>query len=230
VSGNPQEEVTIMAMNVSGNSASKMLAGSGVSWGWLLALGILMAVLGVIGLGMTYWLTVVAVFWFGILAIIGGVTQLIDAFHHKGWKGIIWHVIIGIVYILAGILLITTPVTAAFWLTIFLAIMLIVVGVSRIFMAFQLRSHGGIWLWVLLSGVVSIVLGILIYGTVTPPAPEAMATAEGQLAWVQSWGWVIGLFVAIELIMDGVALISIALGVKSNQARGGGGVASAANA
>ncbi len=210
-----------MTMNVSGTSAGKMLAGSGVSWGWLLALGILMTVLGVIGLGMTYWLTVVAVFWFGILAIIGGVTQLIDAFHHKGWKGIVWHVIIGIVYIAAGIVLISTPVSGAFWLTLFLAIMLIVVGVSRIIMAFQLRGHGGIWFWVLLSGIVSIVLGVLIYGTVTPPSPEALATPEGQIAWLRSWGWVIGLFVAIELIMDGVALISIALGAKSVDAAGG---------
>jgi uncharacterized membrane protein HdeD (DUF308 family) len=171
---------------------------------------------------MTYWLTVAAVFWFGILAIIGGITQLLDAFHHKGWKGIIWHVIVGIVYIIAGITLITMPVTSAFWLTLFLAIMLIVVGISRIIMSFQLRSHGSIWLFVLVSGIASIVLGVLVYGTVTPPTPEALATPEGQLAWIQSWGWVIGLFVAIELILEGVALISIALAAKSSGPAAGG--------
>jgi uncharacterized membrane protein HdeD (DUF308 family) len=52
-----------------------------------------MTVLGVIGLGMTYWLTVVAVFWFGILAVVGGIAQILDAFHQKGWKSIAWHVI-----------------------------------------------------------------------------------------------------------------------------------------
>src|SRR5687768_12833416 len=130
----------------------------GIRWGWLLALGLLFLVLGVIGLGMTYQLTAVAVFWFGVLAIIGGIAQLIDAFHHKGWKGIVWHVIIGLVYIVAGIVLITSPLSSAFWLTLFLAITLLVTGVSRIFLAFKVRGQGPGWLWVLLSGLISIVL------------------------------------------------------------------------
>lgn len=216
--------------NVMGSMRGSALAGSGISWGWLLALGILMAGLGVIGLGMTYWLTVVAVFWFGILAIIGGVSQILDAFHHSGWKSILWHVIIGAVYIVAGIVLITMPVSSAFWLTLFLAIMLVVVGVSRIIMAFQLRSHGSIWLWVVLSGIVSIVLGVLIYGMVVPPSAEELATPEGQMAWVQSWGWVIGMFVAIELIMEGAALIAIALATKGTGSAAGGSDTAAAAA
>lgn len=206
-----------MAANEDGTSVSGVDVGSGASWGWLLTLGILMTGLGIIGLGMTYWLTVVAVFWFGILTLVGGVGQLFDAFHHKEWKGVIWHVIIGILYILAGVVLVATPINAAFWLTLLLALILIVVGVSRMIMAFQLRRRSGAWIWVLLSGMVSIFLGVLVYGTVTPPSAEALATPEGQLEWLRSWGWVIGLFVAIELIMDGVALISIALGIKSGE-------------
>src|SRR5262245_16516116 len=103
--------------NVSAMSPSRMLGLLGISWGWLLALGVLMTRLGVIGLGMAYSLTVAAVFWFGILAIVGGIAQLLDAFHHKGWKGIVWHVIIGLIYIVAGVVMITMPVASAFWLT-----------------------------------------------------------------------------------------------------------------
>lgn len=201
-------------------SMGRTLGASGISWGWLLALGILMAVLGVIGLGMTYTLTVVATFWFGLLTIVGGVGQLLDAFHHKGWGSILWHVLIGVVYIIAGILLATMPVASAFWLTLFLAIMLLVVGVSRVVMAFRMRHLGAVWVGVLLSGLVSIVLGVLIYGMVTPPTAEALATPEGQLAWLQSWGWVIGLFVALELIMEGASLIVIAFAVKNLRAAG----------
>jgi uncharacterized membrane protein HdeD (DUF308 family) len=187
----------------------------GIRWGWLLALGLLFLVLGVIGLGMTYQLTAVAIFWFGILAIIGGAAQLIDAFHHKGWKGIVWQVIIGLVYIIAGIVLITSPLSSAFWLTLFLAITLVVTGISRIFLAFQVRGQGAGWLWVLLSGLISIALGVLIYSMVAPPGSEQLATPEGQLQWFAAWGGFIGLFVAVELIMEGVALISIALSRKN---------------
>lgn len=200
--------------DLSASAPSRTPDGHGIRWGWLLALGILMTVLGVIGLGTTYLLTAVTIFWFGVLAIVGGVAQILDAFQHKEWKGVIWHVIIGIVYIVAGVLLITMPVSAAFWLTLFLAISLAVTGIIRIVMAFQLRGHGGAWLAVLLSGIVSIVLGVMVYGTVMPPGTEALATPEGQLQWLRSWGWVIGLFVAIELIMAGIALISIALATK----------------
>ncbi|MGB3271588.1 MAG: DUF308 domain-containing protein [Xanthobacteraceae bacterium] len=191
--------------------------GAGISWGWLLALGILMAVLGVVGLGMTYWLTIVAMFWFGALAIVGGIAQLFDAFHHKGWKGITWHVVIGLIYIVAGVVLIAMPVSSALWLTLFLAASLVVIGVFRIVLAFQMRGPRGFWFWVLLSGLISIVLGVMIYGTVVPPDAQALATAEGQLAWVKSWGWVIGLFVALELIMEGAALIAIAMTAKALQ-------------
>lgn len=200
--------------NLSATAPGDAPEARGIQWGWLLALGILMTALGVFGLGATYLLTAVAVFWFGVLAIVGGIAQLLDAFHHRKWKGIVWHVIIAAVYIAAGILLITTPVSAAFWLTLFLAISLAVTGIMRIVMAFQVRGQGSIWLVVLLSGIVSIALGVMVYGTVMPLEAGALATPEGQLEWLLSWGWVIGLFVAIELIMGGIALISIALAAR----------------
>lgn len=209
-------------------STGQALAGPNISWGWLLALGILMLGLGIVGLGMSYWLTIVTVYWVGILAIVGGGFQLFDAFHHKGWKGVVWHVIIGIVYIIAGILMIAMPIAAAFWLTIFIAAALVVSGVVRIFMAFHVRDRGSVWLWVLFTGIISIVLGILVYGTITPPDADALATAEGQAAWLSSWGWVIGMFVAVELMVGGAAMIAVALAVKSSDPSAGtGGTATA---
>jgi uncharacterized membrane protein HdeD (DUF308 family) len=199
-------------------SAGTTLRARGVSWGWLLALGLLLTALGVIGLGMTLWLTVVAIFWLGIIAIIAGGAQILDAFHHREWKGIVWHVIIGTVYLAAGIIMITTPVSAAFWLTLFLAITLVINGISRIIMAFQIRAQGSAWLWVALSGAIAIALGFIIYGTVAPPGAEALATPEGQAQWIAEWGGFIGLFVAIELIMEGLALVSIAMMTKSARA------------
>ena len=67
------------------------------NWGWLLALGILMVVLGMVGLGMTYWLTVVTMIWFGALAFVGGIAQIFDAFKHKGWKSTAWHILVGLI-------------------------------------------------------------------------------------------------------------------------------------
>lgn len=166
------------------------------NWGWLLALGILMIVLGIVGLGMTYWLTVFAVIWFGVLAAIGGIAQLFGAFRHKGWKSTVWQVLIGLVYLAAGVVMVVLPVASAVWLTLFIAAALIAIGVMRLVMAFQLKGGAAIWLG--LAGAVSILLGFMVFAD-----------------WPISGVWVIGLFVAIDLIFHGMALISVALAARS---------------
>ena len=188
-----------------------------LKWGWMLALGILMVILGVVGLGMAFALTLVTVIYFGILAIIAGIAQVVDAFGHKTWKSFIWHLLIGIVYLAAGAIMIFMPLASAFWLTVFLAISLIVIGLVRIIMAFQLPAGMSTRIWVIVAGLITLVLGILVFSTIEPPSSEALQTAEGLAAWAQQWGWVIGLFVAIDLIMHGVALAAIALAAKSSE-------------
>src|SRR5262245_18272838 len=127
-----------MTTHVTSTRRCELIRATGISRGWLLALGIVMTALGILSVVIAYLLTAVAVFWCGALAIVGGVAQVIDAFHHKGWKGIAWHIIIGLIYIAAGLAMIAMPVSAAFWLTLFLAISLIVVGCLRIVTAFQI--------------------------------------------------------------------------------------------
>ena len=43
----------------------------GRNWLWLLVLGILSAILGVVGLGMTFFLTLASVLYFGVLMLFG---------------------------------------------------------------------------------------------------------------------------------------------------------------
>ncbi len=167
-------------------------------WGWMLALGILFVILGVIGLGMTFALTMVSMLFFGIILIIGGAVQLAEAFRCKGWKGVVWHVLIGLLYLAAGIFMILSPAGAAVTLTLFLAIVLIAAGVFRIIMAFQMRMYGS-WFWPFLSGITSIILGGLIYAQ-----------------WPVSGLWIIGLFIAIEMILHGWAYIFVALAAKGS--------------
>ena len=57
------------------------------SWGWYLALGIVLIVLGTIAIGSTFVMTIASVFFFGWLLIIGGVMEVIHAFWHKRWAG-----------------------------------------------------------------------------------------------------------------------------------------------
>ncbi|HYE35266.1 HdeD family acid-resistance protein [Methylocaldum sp.] len=163
------------------------------NWGWLLALGIVLIILGTIGLGMTFFLTLASTLYFGVLVLIGGGAQIFHSVKAQGWKSTVLSVFIGILYLLSGIAVISNPVAASTVLTLMLAGALIGIGVLRIAMAFHLRGFNN-WIWLLLGGIIAILLGVMI-------------VAE----WPVSGLWVIGLFVAIELIMNGWSCVAIAL-------------------
>lgn len=167
------------------------------SWRWVLAPGIIMVMLGVIGLGMSVYLTVASVLFFGVLLLFGSGIQLVDAFQSKGWKSVIWHVLMAAAYLIGGIAMISDPVDSGIWLTLMIAAMLLATGAMRIMIAFQMSGHKG-WGWVAFSGALSILLGVLVY-----------------MKWPESGLWVIGLFVAIEMINQGVSSITIALAAKA---------------
>jgi uncharacterized membrane protein HdeD (DUF308 family) len=171
-------------------------------WGWMLALGILLLALGVIGLYMTVALTIASVLFFGALLVVAGIAQAVQAFRATGWRSIALHVGIAALYILGGAIALYDPVAASLSLTIFIAAMLLVAGVFRAVMAFHMRPTSG-WGWVLFGGVISFLLGVLIF-----------------MQWPVSGLFAIGLFVAIELIVDGWSCILFALAAKSAEARG----------
>jgi uncharacterized membrane protein HdeD (DUF308 family) len=167
------------------------------NWGWLLLFGVVSILLGTLGLGMTFTLTEVSVVFFGVLLVVGGVFQLLDAIKCRGWKSIAWHVLIALLYVGAGLLMVLHTELAALSLTLVIAYALIAIGVLRAIMAFQVRPAKG-WWWPLVSGVVSVVLGVLIL-----------------LEWPESGLFFIGLFIAIELIFNGWAYVFVALAARA---------------
>lgn len=170
----------------------------GKKWGWILAIGIIMLVLGTIGVGATFALTLTTVTFFGILILIGGGFQLLDAFRHRGWS-LIGNALIALLYVAVGFIMVKNPLLASTTLTLFIAWALIAVGVVRLIVAFQLRGADG-WIWTLISGIAAIVLGIMILNS-----------------WPESGLWVIGMFVAIELIFNGWGMIMLALAAKNRR-------------
>ncbi|MDO9532452.1 MAG: DUF308 domain-containing protein [Deltaproteobacteria bacterium] len=166
------------------------------NWGWLLAQGILLVVLGTIGLGMTLWLTLASVFIFGVFLVFGGGVQIFQTFKCRGWGSILWHGLIAVFYVLAGCSIMADPLAASTLFTLLLAGALVGIGVMRLIMAFQLRGAKNRF-WPLIGGIAAIFLGVMILAR-----------------WPVSGLWVIGLFVAIEMIFGGWSSIFIALAAK----------------
>jgi len=167
------------------------------NWGWLLALGFASIVLGTVGLYMAFALTVATVLVFGALILASGLFQVVHAFTCKGWKSMLGHSLIALLYVAAGALIVLDPVLASGVFTMALAGILIAAGLIRIMMAFQLRAAVSGWYWALLSGIVSVLLGGMIIAQ-----------------WPVSGLWVIWLFVAVELILHCWSYVFVALAAR----------------
>lgn len=167
------------------------------SWGWFLALGLLLVVLGTVAISYACLveITEAAVWLFGWLLIAGGVAEILHSFSVSRWSGTLLHVLIGVLYIVVGFMTIDNPLGQAIILTRFIAIFLMIGGLFRVIAALVQQFPG--WGAVLLNGIVSLVLGGMIYK-----------------GWPSSGLWFIGLYIGIEMIMNGWAWILLSLGLK----------------
>ena len=165
-------------------------------WGWMLALGIAFILLGTIGLGMTFALTMVSMVFFGFLMLFGGVFQLVQALGCRGWKSIALHVLVAIAYLIGGVIIIANPLLASEIITMMIAAILMAVGIMRITMAIQLKEVKHWWLS-LVSGLLALIFGGMI-----------------MTAWPMSGTWIIGLLIAVDMIFHGWGYVALALVAK----------------
>lgn len=165
-------------------------------WWWFMLLGIGLIVLGTLALGSAALTSVAAVVFLGLLLLAGGIAQTISAFWAGRWSGFLLTMFIGLLYIVAGVFIIGHPVDSMVDLTLMLAFLFMVSGVFRIITSLMLRFP--LWGWPLLNGVISVLLGVMIYKQ-----------------WPASGLWVIGLFVGIEMIFNGWAWLMLALALRN---------------
>ncbi|CDZ65361.1 HdeD protein [Neorhizobium galegae bv. orientalis] len=166
-------------------------------WGWFLALGILLLIFGFIALANLFVATVASVFYIGMMMLVGGIAYLVHAFQVKGWDHILFWAASGILYTIAGLLAFWNPALTAVIVTFFMAVALIVAGMFRIWVGFRMRPMRGSG-WVIFGGVITALAGLVI-----------------ALGWPVNSLWILGLFLAIDLTMQGWALIAVALAAKA---------------
>lgn len=133
------------------------------AWGLVLLRGILALVLGIVALVWPGPTALVVIVLFGIWALADGIIALISIFTGGGRKWG-WLLLEGVLGIVAGIIAFRSPLSVALALVLVAAFWAIMVGVLEISGAFQLRNVSGSgWGWVLLSGIVSVIFGILLF-------------------------------------------------------------------
>ncbi len=176
-------------------SAGSDLVPLRAKWGWIVALGVVYLIVGLIALGSVAMATVASVLVVGVMMIIAGITEVISAFQIKSWGRFLLWVLLGVLYIIAGFVTFENPLLAAAVLTLILGVSLVTSGVVRIILAFSMKRESP-WGLVLLSAVITLLLGLLILAH-----------------WPVSSLYILGLFLGIDLIMAGVGWIGLGLGL-----------------
>src|SRR5262249_36492421 len=97
----------------------------------------------------------------GIMMLIAGVAEVINAFQIKTWGKFLLWLLLGALYIVAGFFAFENPLLAAAALTLLLGISLLVSGIMRIVIAFSMQETMP-WIWVAFSGLITFLLGLLI--------------------------------------------------------------------
>ena len=154
----------------------------------LLMLGVLTVVLGFFAMMAPLMTGMTIAVMIGMLLIIAGVARSIFAFKAKSWGKGIMVFLLGLLTLIVGFYMVTRPVVAVTSLTLFLAAYFVVDGIFEIIEAFDLKPIDG-WGWMLFSGIVSVILGIMIWRR-----------------WPASSAVVIGILIGIKLIFAGTAM------------------------
>ena len=166
-------------------------------WWCFLLLGISLVVLGTVAICYPILFSVAATTVIGFLLLAGGIMQIVSSFWSGRWSGMLFHLLIGLLYTIAGWMIVDAPVENTILLTRILALFLIIAGVFRIVVSLFERFAD--WGWVLLNGGITLLLGLLIY-------------RQGNEAGAGLW--IIGLVIGIEMILNGWAWIMLSLGLR----------------
>jgi uncharacterized membrane protein HdeD (DUF308 family) len=165
--------------------------------GWIVALGIVYVIAGLIALSSVVFATRVTVFVVGIMMLISGIAEAINAFQFKSWGKFLLWLFVGLLFIAAGLVTFQNPQLAAAVLTLLLGAALAVSGVMRIILALGMRE-GTSWTWVVLSGLVTLLLGLVIL-----------------VHWPVSSLFVLGVLLGVDLLIIGLGWIFVGFGLKS---------------
>jgi uncharacterized membrane protein HdeD (DUF308 family) len=167
-------------------------------WPWFAALGAAFILLGAIAFGSLVTATIASVLVNGVMMIIAGIAEIGIALHMKSWGRLVLLCAAGALLVAAGILCAVNPLLASAALTLCIGAGLCVAGLVRIYVASQMGQEAP-WRIAILSGLVTFFLGVIILA-----------------GWPTNSWYVLGLFLAIDLIFYGVALLGLAFQLRAH--------------
>jgi len=158
--------------------------------------GVSLILLGILAISSPMLAAVAVNLLIAWLIVMAGIVHLVVAFHTREAGSLIWRLLVGLAYVGFGVYMIARPALGVASLTLLLGSLFLVEGIFNIALFFRARSARRSS-WILLDGVVTLLLGLMIY-----------------LQWPSSSAWAIGTLVGVSLIFSGVTRVMLALAVR----------------
>jgi uncharacterized membrane protein HdeD (DUF308 family) len=171
------------------------LAAIRASWCWFVTLGSALVLLGLAAISYSVFATFATALVFGYFMLAAGVFYVVGAFFTRGWGGFFLSLLTGVLNFAIGVIVLDRPGEAVLLYTLLMAAFFFVEGLFRTIGALTGRfQHWGL---MLLNGLVTLVLGIMIWRQ-----------------WPVSGLYMIGLFLGINLFISGVTYIGVGMNVR----------------
>lgn len=165
----------------------------GSKWGILW--GVLLVIFGMLAIVEPYIAALALATFIAWLLVLVGVVHAVLAFHAHSGKRIAWKLLVALAYIFIGGYLLVQPALGVASLTLLLAFLFFVEGVLDVMLWWKSRTLNGAF-WILVDGVITLVLGAMIY-----------------VHWPSSSVWAVGTLVGISMIISGVTRIMLSMTV-----------------
>jgi len=163
---------------------------------WSIVWGVWLIVFGMLAIGSPFLAAVAVNVVIAWLIVLAGIVHVVLAFHAHGAGSVIWKLLVGLAYLLFGAYLIMHPLLGVVTLTLVLAMLFLIEGILDIVLFFKMRHLRGSS-WVLVDGIMTLLLGLLIY-----------------LQWPSSSVWAIGVLVGVSMIISGITRVMLSLAVR----------------
>jgi uncharacterized membrane protein HdeD (DUF308 family) len=167
------------------------------STGWVIVLSLLLILIGVGAILAPVISTLISVSAFGWFFLAAGLLRIVKSFQAKPIRGFWLSFLIGILYSIAGLVLLSNLLQGAITLTLVLGSVFLAEGVIEIISCFKARTGGSLSWLVLCDGVITLILGIFIWN-----------------GWPNNSLWLLGFYIGISLIFSGITLLSIATATR----------------
>lgn len=154
--------------------------------------GVIFILLGILSIAYPFYSSLGLETLFGALFLVGGIFHLFGAFEDKQRDGYLWNFVVGVLYILAGVYLLSHPLIGLLALTLLLISLFYAQGALTIIFGFQQRKSSHYWVWSVISGLLTIGIATLLL-----------------ISYPISALWVFGVLVGINLLMFGISILLI---------------------